>query len=524
LASFTDFSPGNGKRADMKRIHTFAAALLLSTLLAGCGDSPEQRLARARDSFSTHEYRKARLDLASVLKEDPANAAVLELLARVNLASQDAVGAETMLDRLKAAGRTPADYPLLMAEIDVMRGRHDEAIKRLEGNQSAEAYRIRALALLGKGDTAGAEQAFAAGARAGGPRGRLLGDYAHFVLATGDKERAQALATQAMAEKPAQLGALLANAEIAQVRGQAMEALKFYDTALIDYPESRAALIGKIAILGEIGRINEIRTLVDDALKENPKDLDYIYLQARLAAVDNNWPKVREILQPHEGELVGTSPGRLLYAEALLQIGQPEQARVMLTEILRSQPGHRQARFLLGRSQLASGDAKAALDTLQPIATRPDATPQELALIAKASQQAGDPSATALAGRAAFPTAELLAGEFAKGDAAMRARNWMAAIKAYERIMGETDGRNVLVLNNLALAYNQVGNKDKALDFAERALKLAPDNASVMDTMGWLLHQAGKDRDRAVALLREAARRAPGNRNIAEHLAMAERG
>jgi tetratricopeptide (TPR) repeat protein len=117
-----------------------------------------------------------------------------------------------------------------------------------------------------------------------------------------------------------------------------------------------------------------------------------------------------------------------------------------------------------------------------------------------------------------------LAAELARGDTALKAGNWQAAATAYRRILAQTDGKNVLVLNNYAYAQQQLGNNREALDLALRALKLAPDNPSVMDTAGVAAGDDGGDRNRALDLLREAARKAPQNKTIAEHLAKVEKG
>ncbi len=44
-----------------------------------------------------------------------------------------------------------------------------------------------------------------------------------------------------------------------------------------------------------------------------------------------------------------------------------------------------------------------------------------------------------------------------------------------------------------------------------------------MDTLGWLLVESGEDRAHGLKLLREAARKAPQNNAILEHLAKAEK-
>jgi len=143
--------------------------------------------------------------------------------------------------------------------------------------------------------------------------------------------------------------------------------------------------------------------------------------------------------------------------------------------------------------------------------------------VADAARKAGDPDAASLAERARFPGPQELARTLADADAAMKAANWGNAIALYRRILSVTDGTSALVLNNLAFAESQVGNKPVALDLALRALKYAPQNPSVMDTAAWLLLETGKDRARALNLLRAAAEKAPGNATIRRHLADAER-
>jgi predicted Zn-dependent protease len=76
-----------------------------------------------------------------------------------------------------------------------------------------------------------------------------------------------------------------------------------------------------------------------------------------------------------------------------------------------------------------------------------------------------------------------------------------------------------VVLNNLAWAYQQVKDK-RALETAERAYKLNPDNAAVADTLGWILVEQGSA-TRAVELLQKAVAAAPKAPTIRYHLAQA---
>lgn len=79
------------------------------------------------------------------------------------------------------------------------------------------------------------------------------------------------------------------------------------------------------------------------------------------------------------------------------------------------------------------------------------------------------------------------------------------------------DPANAAALNNLALAYQQ--SKDpRAQKTAEDALKLAPENAVILDTLGWILVDGG-DAVQGVAVLRKASLKDPAARDVRYHLA-----
>jgi len=207
----------------------------------------------------------------------------------------------------------------------------------------------------------------------------------------------------------------------------------------------------------------------------------------------------------------------------LLRLGQGEQAIAQLQPVVRAMPGNRDAVLLLGEALLARGDARGALAALRPLADSPAARGEELALAAKAAKAAGDPQAATYETRAKLPALQAAGRDLADADAAMRAGNWAGAVEAYDRILKVTDGRNPLVLNNMAYAQLMLGNHAAARGYADRAMKEAPDNASVLDTAGWVRFKSGKDIEEARRLLGRAAQLAPGNPAIRVHLAEAER-
>ncbi|MFN3456058.1 MAG: tetratricopeptide repeat protein [Novosphingobium sp.] len=497
------------------------AFLTLPLLLAACTDSPQERADRARKAFDAHDYRAAQVDLAAALEANPQDPALLELHARNALAMGDGIAAEASLTKLPE-GKRPADFALLVGEANLLRGMADEALTMLGTESSASAQRLRALAFLAKEDREGAAKAFAAGA-AGKPDARLLSDYARFMLMGGDVKQARALADRAKAADPGMIDTLLADAEVATAEGRLAQALAGYEAAVDAYPGNLAALAGKAAVLGDLGRTADMEGVLK-ALAEVKGGGQVAYLQARAAAARSDWQTVRSVLQANEASLVGKDEATVLYAQALVQLKQPEQARAKLQPLLTRNPGSATLRRELAKAQLAADDPRGAVETMRPFAEVQTADAEDLRLLAKAAEASGDPDAAKLAEKAKFPSAQAMAATLAQADTAMKQSNWGNAIAAYERLLAVTDGKNPLVLNNMAYAQGMVGNKTKALEFAERAYKVAPASASVMDTLGWLLVETGKDRSRGLSLLRDAASKAPGNQTIAGHLRSAEKG
>ena len=94
------------------------------------------------------------------------------------------------------------------------------------------------------------------------------------------------------------------------------------------------------------------------------------------------------------------------------------------------------------------------------------------------------------------------------------AEQWMLRLAALEP-------RPVAALNNLAVLYDEYLNQpDKALETARRAHALAPNDANVRDTLGWILHRRGEHAE-ALTLLEASARELPTRAAVQFHYGMA---
>jgi Flp pilus assembly protein TadD len=92
------------------------------------------------------------------------------------------------------------------------------------------------------------------------------------------------------------------------------------------------------------------------------------------------------------------------------------------------------------------------------------------------------------------------------------------AVQLYTKVL-ERQPNNPLLLNNLAWAAGRL--KDpKAVQHAEKANQVAPNEPAIMDTLGVLLTASGET-TRAVDILQKASALAPGNGSIRLNLAKA---
>jgi tetratricopeptide (TPR) repeat protein len=101
-------------------------------------------------------------------------------------------------------------------------------------------------------------------------------------------------------------------------------------------------------------------------------------------------------------------------------------------------------------------------------------------------------------------------------DATLLLLNYDLALERYQAVL-KLQPENANAANNIAWLLNR--SKDpKALEYAERAAKLAPDNPDYMDTLAQVLATAGRF-DKAIDIQKKAVDRAPDHAMHRFHLA-----
>jgi Flp pilus assembly protein TadD len=246
-----------------------------------------------------------------------------------------------------------------------------------------------------------------------------------------------------------------------------------------------------------------------------------------------------------------SAPAHNLLALAYRDLGAKSQYRDQLQTVLRIDPENLRAKVALisllardGQFQAAkprlealrrSAPADAEIDELEGALALLDGRPSEAVWsfkralerrpsgrltvkLARAQQRAGDEPASRDSLKA------WLEGDPEDRDVRLAlanhylARDRLEAAERHYRALLAVAPDHIAALNNLAWIRLRQGDGPAALDAATRADELAPGRPRIMDTLALALAANGQ-REPAVTLLRRAAAVAPGDGDIARHLA-----
>lgn len=522
-----------------------------------------QVLALAGDIYlRTQQYNKANQMLEKAAAADPKSAAIRTGLGVTRLAGGDSARALADLESAAALDTAPgahkADTLLILALLrDKQFDRALQAIAELDKKQPGNplAYNFRGGAYLGKKDLVNARRSFEQALAIKPDFSPAAANLAQLDLKANNPEAARKRFERVLETDKNNLQAMLALAEIALIRKQPQDHVGWLEKAVKAHPRiirPRAALA-----FHHLGQKMPQKALAvaNEAVRTNPDSLEALNL---LGTIQLAQPAAR-----NKTEAIATfttltqkapqSPDAYLHlALAQIENKQPAEARVSLQKALQIKPDHLPSLDALLRLNVTENKPEAALQTARQIQQKQPESPSGYGLegdiqaaqkrfpeAIKAYKQALDKGAGStgfiklhriyvLAGKPA-PAGQLLDGWLKQHPGDNAARSYAAeyfifrgqnkqAIAQYQAILRQAPN-NMAILNNLAGLY-QNERDSRALATAEQALKLAPDNPAVQDTLGWILLEQGQAQ-RGLALLRKAAAKAPDAASIRYHYAVA---
>lgn len=425
----------------------------------------------------------------AVVKREPGNAQAQNLLGVAYVAAGDARAARAAYAKAIAASPSLAAAQLNLAKLDVAEGDYAAARSRLEALLKRDAKNTSAmyelaLAEQGAGRDAEAirwlEKARAIERRNVAAASRLVDLY----VASKAPDKALEVGKDITATQPENLDALGALGRAYLAVGNDKEAQTVFGrmARLAAFDPARQTQIARYQIAANnlVGAVFSAEKALSGQPNYLPAQVVLAEIDLRRGEVDRAEPRARAIMKQAPNEAVGY---RLLADTAMMRKRYPqalEQYRVALDK----RPGT-DAAMRLFVAYVESGNVAGGIQLLESwLRTHPNDRVARRAL--------------------------------AEGN--LRAGDLAAARAQYEQLLRD-QGEDAALLNNLANIL--LARKDpKALEYAERAHALEPNDASVQDTLGWVLVEQGR-LDQGIRHLRDARLRDPQNPEIRYHLAAA---
>lgn len=481
------------------------------------------RLALTRIAAGDEQQGFAELEEAA--SADPDNIGVQLMLGNVYLRQRKFQQAHDVAERLLALNPDNIDLLILAGNASSKQGKLDDAVLYYE--------RVLALNPLYHGASV---------------------NLAKIAMRRGNFDRARGIFNRILESDPVNAAAMYELSRIARKEFDEAGELFWLEKATAADTDNLVPVLRLINLYIERGEANKAKVLVRQATtgrRDNPRLME---VEARIEAAFGE-PKLARAAYRRLSQY-GLDNGDALWlikaAQAQVSIKDHESALWSLTSALNINPEHYLAMAELAKLQMRReeyGEAAALAQRLRELYPNNAAGFRlggDVALVSGDNTTAHEhyerafeiePSSSLMLrkhralsrmDRAAEGVAAL-AEWLRRHPADLRARRIVAADalvngklkEAQEHLQALLDEtpKDGEVLNNLAWVYFKLGD-ERAIGTAERAVDAAPGSASALDTLGWLLVEAGEP-GRALPLLRQAVTRDSQSPVIRYHLAAA---
>ena len=516
-----------------------------------------QLLALAGEAYmlaGDYPRAKAYLSRASVLAPKAAELHTALGLSKLALGENELATAE-----METAVQLDTRPPLASALLAMTRLRlkeYDKALLAAKAIENAQpgnplAHNLKGAAYLGKKDFANARASFEKALSLQPANFPAAENLAQLDLRDQKPEVAKKRFERMLEkdQKNIQLMTALANLAISQ--GQIKEASTWLENASRENPEELQPSLQLIAHYLRTGAKQQALLLSHKLKGSNAGNPAFLDVLAQVEFANNDMPGALKTY----ARLATARPDAALVqfriASIHLAMQNPSAAMAALKKALTLQPAYLDAQLMLASLESERGNYQQALAIALQIQKQDSKSPAGYELEGNLLMQRKNPDLAAQAYEQAFAlsqTGPLMVKLHAalvqtgKGRAAgLRLTLWLkehpadlttriyqagiyladqqyqAAIDQYQTILSQTPDY-MPAMNNLAWLYQQE-KIPHALQYAEKARQLAPDNPQTLDTLGWILVEKGNTA-RGLTLLQQAILLTPKDAEIRYHLAL----
>jgi putative PEP-CTERM system TPR-repeat lipoprotein len=452
------------------------------------GKSAQPGILLVLTHIRLNDYDKALAAVKTLEKEQPDNPLVRNLKGTVQLFKKDAAGARASFE--KAHALKPDYFPAVgnLALLDMQEKKEGAATKRLAAFLEKDKKHFQAMASLAgiamsRGQKEEATRWLERAARDNPDELQPALTLSSHYLGMGENQKALAQMQKLHSTQPANAEVLNMLAQAQLANKDASAALESYKKVAVATPNSAAPYMRIATTYMALQNPAAASESLKKALSLQPDFLDAQLMQAALDARTGRHEQALSMARQIQKQRSKSPVGYVLEGDVLM--GQDKAAPAL--------KAYEQA-FALNKS----GPVLVKVhNALSKVGKEKDGDARIMQWL---KEHPDDPTTRIYIG-----TRNLFNGQA------------NASVEHFEAIL-QKDPKNAAAMNNLAIAFQQL--KDtRALEYAEKANKLAPDNAGVMDTLGWILIEQG-DTKRGLPLVQKAASLAPQSAEIQYHLVL----
>jgi tetratricopeptide (TPR) repeat protein len=334
------------------------------------------------------DFRSARVDLLNAIEAAPRDVQRRILLAETLGALGRGREAENQIRRALELGASADRVRARLAHVLALQGRDAEALAELAAGPVARGEAALAARVAGEsnyrlGRFDAAREGYNASVRLAPDDANNWIAFAAWRLAEQDMLGADAAADRARTLAPDNIRALTAKALVVRTRGGPVAALPWFEVAYDADRQDVAMLAEYAATLGEAGQYRAMLDTLAQAATIAPDNSRILFLEATVAARGGEAALARSLLSRINGPDADLPAVLLLRSAVELILDTPVAAERFAARLVEQQPDNLTARRLLAFAQLNAGNPRGAIESLDPITTRPDADSWSLLLLGR---------------------------------------------------------------------------------------------------------------------------------------------
>ena len=447
----------------------------------------------------------ALIQLKNALLENNQDIPSLLLMGDIYLETGEAPAAEIAYGDALLLGADPAYATPKIAETYLVQRKYTKILEELNPDQlsgtfKAELLGYQAFAQLGKKMSAAADEslrrALSIDAEARVPNIARTA----IMLAAGKTEDALGVSQALVGRYPYDARSWAVHGDVLYALGREQPAIAAYSEALQRNPHLSSARLARAVLLANSGQLEAASADVDFVLEHYPYEPRGAYLKAQLleASGDNEkalelYQLVTQLLSLAEMDILANDTQlTVMTATAHIKSGQSLQARQYLEAYQNNNITNQATGKVLARLLLDEGNARDALEVLEPLLGEATDNSELLQLKARALSDLGRYKQAIAVLRSldgnghdnADVAAQIAVNQIRGGEPEV-------GIATLEQLLKEDDSL-VQVQAILARTYLQSGNYPRAAILGERLVERAPDNQDFHDLLGRSYMYLGK--------------------------------